>query len=169
MDLEKMKKMNSLMKELQKHGFAENSTEAYSQTEEMFNKHPQEAEIEGGLVQVEAPQTVQVETTQASPVNSDYLLQQRFDMQLNDMQRKYDQEAVYNNDLVAALAKEIVDMKRQVELLQQAKTVKNAVRKVVAEQEQVHFKKEFKEPHPMQGNVTPEDVAVDKIFYFGNK
>jgi len=73
------------------------------------------------------------------------------------------------NDLMNAMAREIVELKKQISLLSQAKNMQQTVKQVVVQREQTHFKKEVKEPHPKQGNITPESVAVDKIFYYGNK
>ena len=33
----------------------------------------------------------------------------------------------------------------------------------------IRVQQEKKESHPKQGGYNPEDVSVDKIFYFGNK
>ena len=36
-------------------------------------------------------------------------------------------------------------------------------------EKQQPLKTETKEAHPRQGNFTPDDVSIEKMFYFGNK
>ena len=142
-------KMNQLSKELQKHGFAANSEEGMKLAKTYFpDGAPEEIKVS------ETPKTVQTDTKAIDMFNQ---YKQATESRITDIE----------NGLNTLLAKtnEII---KEINELQKYKDMAVGDRKEV----QVKIPKkaeEKKEPHPKQGTFKSDDVAIDKIFYYGQK
>ena len=148
MDVEKLQRINALASELRKHNFALSSDEAYQQAEQVY---------ETGAVQqvvVEKPMQVQ---------NSDALAMRRFEMMLEQNNKKYEQEFATYRNAINMLASQLEVLKAEL-----AKTERVAASEKPKEK-QAELKTEVKESHPRQGNFQPSDVDIQKMFYFGAK
>ena len=148
MDVEKLQRINALASELRKHNFALSSDEAYQQAEQVY---------ETGAVQqvvVEKPMQVQ---------NSDALAMRRFEMMLEQNNKKYEQEFATYRNAINMLASQLEVLKCEL-----AKTERVAASEKPKEK-QAELKTEVKESHPRQGNFQPSDVDIQKMFYFGAK
>lgn len=143
MDVEKLKKMNELSKELKKHGMAESTKEAFEKA--------------GEMVRDEAVGDVISQSTQKAESSDSF--DKHYQIMLERQNRQIANEII-------ALKEAVMAIQQEVERLKQAKPVPQQPR----EEKQATFaKKEEKKPHPKQGAFTSEDVAVDKVFYFGKK
>ena len=151
MDIDKIQRINSLASELRKHNFANSSQDAFQQAEQIE---------QGGQVSVQ--ETVQ-ESVQ-EPVreeSSEQLDTKRTELLIEMNNKKYEQEFSLLRSALNSLSGELENVKSQLSKLkeQQPKEVQKPLK--------TEPKKE--EPHPRQGNVTPDDVDIQKMLYFGNK
>ena len=145
MDVEKLKKMNELSKELKKHGMADSTAQAFAQA--------------GEIVRDETFKKI-IEPNTSSQKSAE------FDSQYQIMLERQNRQIV---QAVQALKETIAAMQAEIEMLKADRRAAPVQERPKQEaQTKVPQKKESKE-HPRQGGFTPEDVAMDKIFYFGKK
>jgi len=143
MDVEKLKKMNELSKELKKHGMAESTKEAFEKA--------------GKMVRDEAVGDVISKSTQKAEASDSF--DKHYQIMLERQNRQLANEIIALKEAVAAIKEEIDKLKQAKPIQQQPKQEKQAT----------FAKKEEQKQHPKQGSFTSEDVAVDKVFYFGKK
>ncbi len=146
MDVYKLQRMNALASELRKHNFATSSDDAFQQAEQVYNESAsqQVAVVEQPIVERSAP-----------------LEEKKVELLLEMNNRKYEQELGLLRSALNSLAQEI-------------EMLKSELRKAVEvspkpKERQEPLKTETKEAHPRQGNFTPNDVDIQKMFYFGAK
>ncbi len=147
MDVFKLQKMNNLAAELKKHNFANSSEDAYQQAEQVY------AEKEPSVVSDEPQIVVQQKT--------DTLAERRFEMILEQNNRKYEQELGLLRSALNTLANELESVKSHLRKLHEQSPQ--------PKEQQVPLKTEPKEDHPRQGKFTSNDVDIQKMFYFGTK
>ncbi|MBW3004271.1 hypothetical protein KY310_00360 [Candidatus Woesearchaeota archaeon] len=143
MDVEKLKKMNELSKELKKHGMAESTKEVFEQAGEMMKD-----EAMGDII---------------SKSSSQEKSKEGFDHQYQIMLERQNRQIAQE---VQALKETVAALKEAVEQLKQARPAQQQPKE---ERQATFAKKEEPKEHPRQGAFTSEDVAVDKVFYFGKK
>ncbi|MBI4450469.1 hypothetical protein HY642_00710 [Candidatus Woesearchaeota archaeon] len=152
MDVDSTLKINALMRELQKHGIAASSEQAFSQATEIVSGT---AEVEDNGLVLEAP---------VQPQGA--LAERRVELLIEMSTKKLNEQVQEANNRVASLAMELEMVRADVRKLLEAKTQK--IVQVVQEKQEA-LKTEPKTEHPRQGSFTPADVPIDKIFYFGHK
>lgn len=146
-----MKKVNELIKELQKHGMATSSDEAAVKAEEIMN-----------LGEKIIPQS---DSRAESIVSRDEL-----QSQIEQLKRAFNNLSNDIESLKLALTK-----KADISALAAIASQQSSQSRIVEpERTQIKIqpseqKEEKKEPHPRQGNYNPGDVAIDKFFYYGKK
>ena len=145
MDIFKTQKINALASELKKHNFADSSEDAFQQAEQVLKESP--------------VQQAAVEEKPVSSVSSDHLAETKLKLMLDMNNKKYSQEISLLRSALGTLAQEVEGLKSQLVKLSEQ----------VPKEKQVPLKTEPKVPHPRQGNVTPDDVDLRKMFYFGTK
>jgi len=148
-DIENIKKMNKMIPELKKHGFADSSDEAAEQSAQIYqNRFIEETKDE--IAKKHEPQSAK------DVVSFDHLerLKGIVNGRLNDMEAKL--------STVTAKMNEMVKMINKLETLQGSTAVKDE-----PSQRQTVIKDE--KPSPRSGDYTSSDVEIEKIFYFGNK
>lgn len=184
MDIEKLKKLNQLTKELQKHSFAFNSDEAFKQAGKVFEETGQkvtqtndvrENQSEANTSQTNSSSTIR----QAPDESSDFLLQKKIELMLEMNNKKIAEELQNLRAEIENLQSQI--QKFRIELQESAvKSVSSSQETsetqapVAEKQEELQKLNPPSEPksqdsHPRQGKYTPEDVSIEKMFYFGNK
>lgn len=148
MNVEKLKKMNELSKELKKHGMADSTAEAFSQA--------------GDMVREEAVKDIIIKSKDTQ--KSKDCFDSQYQIMLERQNRQIAQEVQALKETVAAIQAEIEMLKadQKTAPAQQQEKPKQEVQKKFPQKE------ESKE-HPKQGGFTSDDVAVDKVFYFGKK
>lgn len=177
MDVEKLMKMNAMVKELQKHNCASSKEDAVRQAEGLYNPSGEAAvdNCSSELVveqKISAPLAISASApaqTIASTGGFGALEQRRFEMLLESNNKRYDEK-------ILGMSGEIMSLRSQ--LSGQIDSIKNELRNLVdnkaqkivhvTEETQKILKTEPKVPHPRQGNFTSDDVSIDKFFYFGS-
>ncbi len=148
MDVFKLQRMNSLAAELKKHNFAQSSEDAYQQAEQVY------VDKEPSVVSVEPQVVVQQKV--------DPLAERRVELILEQNNRKYEQELGLLRSAVNTLANELEMLKSELRKFHEQAPPK-------PKEQQVPLKTEPKEDHPRQGKFQPNDVDIQKMFYFGTK
>ncbi len=153
MDLAKIQQINSLAQELRKHNFAASSEDAYQQAEQTIEHQHQHDTHETAHTSHFTP-TQQSET----------LSTKKTELLIEMNNKKYEQEFSLLRSALNSLAQELGTLRGQVAKLsaQQPKEIQQPLPAAPK-------KEPAREAHPRQGNVTPEDVDIQKMFYFGNK
>ncbi|MBI4144360.1 hypothetical protein HY486_03875 [Candidatus Woesearchaeota archaeon] len=154
MDIEKLKKMNILTKDLQK-GFSLPSDEAFKQAEEIFLQDRKEA----------------IAPVKLAETSSSSMDDARLSLLLEMHEKKFLREIQELRAITDGLSGEIIMLKKEVVRLSSVPQPVSPVSAVPpVEVSKVESSKvEEKADHPRQGKYKPEDVAIDKMFYFGNK
>ncbi|MBW2970187.1 hypothetical protein KY309_03150 [Candidatus Woesearchaeota archaeon] len=146
MDVFKLQRINSLASDLRKHNFAGSSEDAFQQAEQVFEEKQQ------GAVEEAAP-VVQ---------KSNGLAERRFELLLEQNNKKYVEEFQVLRSALNSLAQELESLKSELRKLSEQAPPKPKER-------QEPLKTEVKEDHPRQGKFNPSDVDIQKMFYFGKK
>ncbi|MBW3005730.1 hypothetical protein KY344_02960 [Candidatus Woesearchaeota archaeon] len=138
--------MNELSKELKKHGMADSTKEAFQKA--------------GNMVRDEAVGDVISRSEKKPEERSSF--DRQYQIMLERQNRQIAQE-------VQALKETVVALQEAVEQLKQAKPASAQQQQPKQETQATFAKKQEPKQHPKQGGFTSEDVAVDKVFYFGKK
>jgi polyhydroxyalkanoate synthesis regulator phasin len=147
MDVEKLKKMNELSKELKKHGMADSTRDAFEQA--------------GQMVRDEAVGDVISRSDKKPEQGSSF--DRKYQIMLERQNRQIAQE-------VQALKQTVTELKEAVEQLKKApKPTPDPRPEPKPPGPPTVQSKLKKEEHPKQGGFTSEDVSVEKVFYFGKK
>lgn len=183
MDLEKLKKLNQLTKELQKHSFAFNSDEAFKQAGKVFEETQQEL---NHMIKDESENKISVPVSSEQTKNdqqSDFLIQKKVEIMLEMNNKKFIEEIQNLKQEISNLHLQVQNLKSELQnnVNREINTehtaspaVKQTVQNEVVQQQepprvQETVQEKPKDPHPRQGNYTPEDVSIEKMFYYGNK
>lgn len=149
-DVEKMKKMNSLVKEFKKHGMNADSTEATNQIKGMLYKQaPEQREMQG----IHA----------AESVEGTELIEQKYQLLLEMNNKRFQQEIEALKTALNNLGSELQMLKAELK-----RVAEQPLQKPKEKDKQEVLKTVPNEAHPRQGNYKPEDVSIEKMFYFGN-
>ena len=149
MDLDQLKKINQLSSELKRHNMADSSTDAYSQAQGIIT-----------VTQKAAPQSsMQEAVVKEAPANA--LAERQFTIELERVQKAYTEELDVLRNAVNKIITEVNTLREDLSKVQAQPKQK--------EKQAELPKAEKKESHPRQGNFTPQDVDMQKMFYFGNK
>lgn len=159
MDVERLKKINQLSKDLKKHGLV--VEEAITQASTILSEKEDETEtfLEKSKQEIESKQ---------NPASTDQYI-----VMLERNNRKIVEEVQKIREEMARILSEFEALKNKVVQY----TSRPAVIEIpAASAEEKHKEKQAqlampkkKEAHPKQGNFTPEDVSIEKMFYFGKK
>jgi len=175
MDVEKLMKMNAMVKELQKHNCASSREDAIKQAEGIYNpsgevavdNSPSELVVEQKIeAPISASAPAQAQTFQTGGFGA--LEQRRVEMILEANNKRYDEKiSALNNEILSLrsqLSSQVNGLKIELRNL-----IDNKAQKIVhvTEETQKVLKTEPKAVHPRMGNFTSEDVAIDKFFYCG--
>jgi len=154
MDVEKMKRINALARELKDHGIVSDFDEAYKQAEKM---------IEGGLI--ERP----VAEAQVSEVRQDNTLKPSIGLGVDALDIKNISERMKNlENHVGQVFVKINEIITEINLIEKKKRDSPMVtHQEPHKEQQAHLKDEKVQPHPRTGDFKPGDVAIEKMFYFG--
>jgi len=178
MSVEDIQKINKLAQELLDHGLVASRNDAVKRAEEMLNKKLAEAQEDS------QGQAVTSDGSIKAPDDPDYYR--------NIIERTRDQvqrEMKGFSEMLTLLASEVDAIKDEIRNLkvnfkpQPQENVKeevdNELKEEVSEekeeQTQIVDKEESSkeeksdEPHPKRGNFNSDDVAIEKMFYYGNK
>lgn len=155
MDLEQLKRINTLSHELIKHGFTQSSEEAYNQAEKAIRLAPK--------TQV----AVQEQSTEV-PTAASALAERKFQVELERVTKQVNQELNVFRDSVNNIITELNSLKEEVGKLKTTQPPKKKEKQISFGPEQKTIQQP-KEKHPKQGGFDSQDVDINKMFYFGNK
>jgi hypothetical protein len=164
MDVEKLKKINQLSVEFKKHGMATSHDDAFAKASAVVR----DDELKDVLAQTNTATGTgtSTETSERPSQAASPGFDTQYQVLLERQNRQLVQEIIALKETVALLKADVEQLKS------------NAARPMIMQQAQpkqekqavLHEKKESSEkPHPKQGNYTSEDVAIEKMFYYGKK
>ena len=142
MDVEKTVRLNTLAKELVKKGLAPSSEDASKMAQQIMKD-----EI--------------IEEPKAKDAINYY---EKYDILIERTARKINHEIDALKEKIKSLASELDFIRQDVKKLKSEK-----IKKEVKTEKQETLKEKKQENSSKTGDYKPEDVAVDKIFYFGKK
>lgn len=175
-DYEKMRRMNELAKDLKRHGFAESSFEAINQATQIYGEDAITHEVKHGLIQ----------SKQDRITGEEKMSDTETDRKLKKLQENIDTLTSKMNEMIQALN----DMDSRMTQLSKKQREERSVERIVERQAEKPVQHEEKpaqreekpaqqEHHESQGsgeyanqrvgNYQSQDVAIDKVFYFGKK
>lgn len=157
---EKMRKMNELAKDLKQHGFADSSFEAIKQANQIYGEDDITHEVKHGLIKDSDGETMEKVTDNDRNIKK---LQENIDMLTNKMNEII--KAINDIDArITQLSKRPVE--RVIERQYEEKPAPARSAPVVEEK---HEQKPAEYENQRVGNFQSQDVAIDKMFYFGKK
>jgi len=154
MDVEKLRKINELAKELRDHNMCSTMDEAYAQAESMISGNTSVTKIssinEGKDIETQNIVALRKTTNRIDEIEK----------QITDIYSQINEIKGLVNEIVTEILK----------LKEQKKEEPRIEKQIVLETKQQHQHFSGNEPsHPRVGGYKPEDVAIDKMFYFGHK
>ena len=179
MDVEALRKLNSLTGELQKHKISISSEDALKQAEHILQ--PLQA-------MTDQNQTLQNEreTTKIAQ-STDTLAERQYKLLLEMNNKRFENAITALQNTINTLAQEITRLKIDISVLS-TKTSSQTNSQTAAQQNAQKQESESakqnssarnnsekpkeeqkKENHPRQGGFTPGDISIEKMFYFGHK
>lgn len=176
MDVDKLIRINSLSKELQRHGITNNSIDSLDQARIVVEqRQEQQPEIESSVESSQGTvlvlqSSIGLNTSSGassgigpSEVKMSALQERRVELLLEMNAKKYEQEIQRLRAENSALQSSMEQLRLEVKTSNE-RNLQSTMKK--AEQQAV-LKTEPKELHPRQGNFKSEDVSIEKMFYFG--
>lgn len=180
--IEKMRRLNELTKELKQHGFAESSFEAIQQANQIYGDDDITSEVKHGIIR-NSPQ----ERLEKSGDNMDDGVMINMDKKLARLSENVNALTDKLNEIIKALND--MDLRiNQLKNRQMEKTERiekpEANEKTEPNHEATHQHEETHQEHTdtanheahgeeysnqRVGNYQSQDVAIDKMFYFGKK
>jgi chromosome segregation ATPase len=147
MDIEKPQGINLLAKELKEHGIACSFDEAYQKAQSM----------------IMATENKKTETDEKLQ-----LLEQRYKFLLNSQNEKLSGEINNLKNILSSISSELIGLKRQIN--EQKQAIKQQEQRPKETQQKITSVDEKKETKEVDlENLKPEDVSIEKFFYFGEK
>lgn len=184
--IERMRRMNELTKELKRHGFAESSFEAIQQVNQIYGDDSLSSEVQHGIIKNSPSESIANKNNQETNTS------------IRDIERKINKineniEILTNK--INEIVKAINDIDERINILKNRppeRVVERVIEKPVQKRESkdnenndlekqeskkdtehnaTHHEKPKDEYSMNQrvGNYQSEDVAIDKMFYFGKK
>jgi len=169
-DIEKITKIAKLTQELKKHGIAEDTVSALMKSEDVYGSPVVDDPSKKKSVQVSevVDKDVTGRVTELEVKMNEVLLQ------LSDPQKNVNNEDSAAKENASSIHTRLGGMESQ--MGQVIKKVNEIISEIKKGQEQQKLVPEQKQAPPEKkempqrtGNYTPDDVAVDKVFYFGKK
>lgn len=153
-----MQRINALAKELKVHGIVQDFDEAYKKAEQMIERNISIEEL-NDEAQAEEPKIEPqpaMDPIKPSFVNVDPLDVKTINDRLASLEKQINQVFLKINEIVTEINKfEKKKRESPIEVKEEHKDV------------QANLKSQKVEPHPRTGDYKPEDVSIEKMFYFG--
>ncbi len=164
MNIERLQKINMLASELRKHNISTGTEEAYQEAEQVY---------EGNQTQIFRPPTAEHSDSPVRGIRQEPppgLQQRQTEIIIQMHLRKYDEKFEQMRATITNLEMEIGSLRANISKLQsmQPREVQMPLQQPTAPQKP-QVKEEKQEKHPRQGDFSPADVDIQKMFYFGSK
>ena len=173
--IERMRRLNELTKELKQRGFAESSFEAIQQANQIYGDDELSTDVRDGMIKNGSNDKISGEA------NMDEGAMINMEKKLNKMSDNLNSLTDKMNEIIKALN----DMDSRINTLKNRpehiveKVVEKPLREAIAQEETKvethHSTNDDQKPHDEYstnqrvGNYQSQDVAIDKMFYFGKK
>lgn len=167
-DYEKMRKMNELAKDLKQHGFADSSFEAIKQASQIYGEDELTHEVKHGLIN----------SPQDRMAGEEKMSETDFDRRMKKLQDNIDALTSKMNEMIQAIndmdarITQLSKKQREERVVHEEKPVERPVEKrqeEPAHHEEKHETQSGEYANQRVGNFQSQDVAIDKMFYFGKK
>jgi hypothetical protein len=179
MDTEKLRKMNELSKELKMKGFADDSLKAIQQAEDIIGvEAPNDDSQELQMEQITPKSQINLSNNDVNLLMSTIKGTEQFKLEMDEKVKNISDNLNGLNQTVSQIAEkmnEIIKTINQLETRQKEvaeRPVQQPQQKMSSTSNTSSTGSSEKKGEPMNqrtGNYTPDDVAIDKMFYFGNK
>jgi len=171
MDVERLRKINALAKELLDHGIVSTMDDAFKQAERMIEKDSVFEEKNEPEIEIKKLDSRSFDTAQRSPqeqvqqsqtLGINYFDLKKINDRISGIESQISQIYLKINELISEINK-ISDRieKRSLDIKEEKKVIQQSTLNAVEK------KSNGVESHPRVGNYKPEDVAIEKMFYFG--
>lgn len=183
--IERMRRINDLTRELKQHGFAESSFEAIKQANQIYGPDELEDHVKHGLIKDNESKNVGDEKMDENNINNDKKIikvSETVDVltekvneiirAINDLDARITEIKQTQNKLAVAIS----ESKSEARVEQ--KTTSHSADKILHDSEKNDAKSDsetkpsVKDEYSVNqrtGNFQSQDVAIDKMFYYGNK
>jgi len=184
--IERMRRLNELTKELKQHGFAESSFEAIQQANQIYGDDDITSEVKNGIIRNSATDRAQTSgegnMDDGALINMDKKINKLNDSvntlteKLNEIIKAINDIDIRINTLKNRPAERVVEKiierpertERQTQV--QEPVARNEQQASVHNEEQhEQAKKDEYSTNQRTGNFQSQDVAIDKMFYYGKK
>ena len=155
-DVEKLKKIAKLSQEMRKHGFATHADDAVQAAQAIYK-----GTIANEPTPEQKHQALQEKKTMAGSTPEFEAFSKQTSQRLGEIETN-----------LSTLISKMNEIIKEINELQKAGARSSAApreREVQAALPKQESKPASAEPHARSGSYTPQDVQIDKIFYFGNK
>lgn len=161
MDVEALRKLNTLAGELQKHRISLSSEDALKQAEHILQPI-QTMQEQSSIERSETSKIIQ---------NTETLAERQYKLLLEMNNKKFEDAINTLQNTINNLSQEITRLKIDINLLstRTASQTTQTTTQQEAKTEEKPKEEQKKEPHPRQGGFVPGDVSIEKMFYFGHK
>ena len=158
MDIEKMKRVNALARELKDHGIAMDYEEAYRQAEKMIESGLDSGDIKTDDISVK-PYVPKEEAKQSPGMGFDALELKSLKGRLENLEQQLNVLFLKMNEIISEINKfEKKKADSPIELRPHEEKQNDM---------QANLKSQPTEAHPRTGDYKSSDVAIEKMFYFG--
>ncbi|MGV8150976.1 MAG: hypothetical protein ACP5NV_04575 [Candidatus Woesearchaeota archaeon] len=167
---EKMAKMNKLAKDLKQHGFAESSFEAIQQANQIYGDDDLSHDVKHGMITSPHDRMTGEEKMNETEIDRKFIKMQNDMKTLTDKMNEIIKAINDMDSRITQLSKRPVErvierpVEKPVEKSAETHTEESPV-------QQTHHEEKKTEEFTNQrvGNYQSQDVAIDKMFYFGKK
>jgi len=181
--IERMRRINDLTRELKQHGFAESSFEAIKQANQIYGDDDLDEHVKNGLIKNSPQDRMMKDGIMVENMDENTAYNERKLAKVNDnvelLTTKMNEIIRALNDLDARITE--VKLKQDKLALEKSEQrteprvevkMETSVEEKSAAQEVKPVGHEHKDEYSMNqrtGNFQSQDVAIDKMFYFGKK
>ena len=171
MDIDKLQRINTLARELMKHGMAGSMDEAVRMAEEKINGAPEVSRIK------EAMSDDMISQTQVSQSSDNLAPKEKDAIELKKLKSALDSQSDMINSMAGKINEMVTEFNKLNQEINRLKTIQVPSTPAVQEKKtqkgtQTQFRpqaEEKKEGHARSGNYNSNDVSVEKIFYSGSR
>ncbi|MFA5797906.1 MAG: hypothetical protein WC916_07800 [Candidatus Woesearchaeota archaeon] len=174
--IEKMRRLNELTKELKQHGFAESSFEAIQQANQIYGDDEMTSDVSQGMIRSSTHERLEAKNAEATVTPAEHPKIKELTNNLDTLTKKMNEIVAAINDIDVrlkdlknrpAVVERVVERTREPERTpvheeQQATTAPYT-------EKQTADKKKEDYSNQRTGNYAPDDISIDKVFYYGKK
>jgi len=188
--IERMRRINDLTRELKQHGFAESSFEAIKQANQIYGPDEVEDHVKNGMIRNNSPANLEDEKMDENSINNDRkiakvtesvnVLTEKMNeiiRAINDLDARITEIKQTQNKLAVTLSESRAEPRHETRnessnVERSERSVSNAETKNEDKPRSSGSEAPAKDEYSVNqrtGNFQSQDVAIDKMFYFGKK